>query len=53
MGVTRALTGFLGGTGILIIVGVFLDVMNKIESHLLLHHYKGFTGGSGRTRGRR
>ena len=52
MDLTRALTGFLGGTGILIIVGVCLDLVNKIESYLLLHHYKGFTG-SGRTRGRR
>lgn len=32
----------LGGTSILIIVGVILDVMQKLESHLLMRHYDGF-----------
>ena len=43
---------FLGGTGILIVVGVGLDIIQKIESYLLMHHYGGFLG-SGKTRGRR
>jgi preprotein translocase subunit SecY len=33
----------LGGTSILIIVGVILDVVQKLESHLLMRHYEGFT----------
>ncbi|MBI2899029.1 MAG: preprotein translocase subunit SecY [Planctomycetes bacterium] len=48
----RRLLSFMGGTGILIVVGVGLDVIQKMESHLLLHHYDGFTGTSG-IRGRR
>ncbi len=50
--VQRRLLSFMGGTGILIVVGVGLDVIQKMESHLLLHHYEGFTG-SGGIRGRR
>lgn len=43
---------FFGGTGILIIVGVMLDTIKQIESHLLMHHYEGFIKGS-RIRGRK
>jgi len=43
---------FFGGTGILIIVGVMLDTIKQIESHLLMHHYEGFMK-TGRIRGRR
>jgi preprotein translocase subunit SecY len=43
---------FFGGTGILIIVGVMLDTIKQIESHLLMHHYEGFLK-VGRIRGRR
>ncbi|HTZ10831.1 MAG TPA: preprotein translocase subunit SecY [Candidatus Margulisiibacteriota bacterium] len=43
---------FFGGTGILIIVGVMLDTLKQIESHLLTHHYEGFIKG-GHIRGRR
>lgn len=43
---------FFGGTGILIIVGVMLDTIKQIESHLLMHHYEGFIK-SGRIKGRR
>lgn len=43
---------FFGGTGILIIVGVMLDTLRQIESHLLTHHYEGFIK-SGRIKGRR
>jgi preprotein translocase subunit SecY len=32
----------LGGTSILIVVGVILDIMQKLESHLLMRHYDGF-----------
>jgi preprotein translocase subunit SecY len=43
---------FFGGTGILITVGVMLDTLKQIESHLLTHHYEGFMK-TGRMRGRR
>lgn len=43
---------FFGGTGILIIVGVMLDTIKQIESHLLMHHYEGFIKG-GRVKGRK
>jgi len=33
---------FFGGTSLLIIVGVMLDTMRQIESHLLMRHYDGF-----------
>jgi preprotein translocase subunit SecY len=40
-----------GGTAILIVVGVALDTMRQIESHLMMRHYEGFTK-RGRLRGR-
>lgn len=43
---------FFGGTGVLIIVGVMLDTMKQIESHLMTRHYEGFMK-SGQLRGRR
>ncbi|MBL7158633.1 MAG: preprotein translocase subunit SecY [Candidatus Omnitrophica bacterium] len=43
---------FFGGTGLLIIVGVMLDTMRVIESHLLVRHYEGFMK-KGRIKGRR
>ncbi|MCA9406130.1 MAG: preprotein translocase subunit SecY, partial [Candidatus Omnitrophica bacterium] len=43
---------FFGGTGILIIVGVMLDTMKQIESHLVMRHYDGFMK-SGKLKGRR
>jgi len=36
------IASFFGGTGLLIIVGVVLDVMKSIESQLLMRHYEGF-----------
>jgi preprotein translocase subunit SecY len=41
-----------GGTGLLIVVGVALDTMRQIESHMLMRHYDGFLK-KGRIRGRR
>lgn len=43
---------FFGGTGMLIIVGVMLDTLKQIESHLLTHHYEGFIS-AGHIKGRR
>jgi preprotein translocase subunit SecY len=42
---------YFGGTGLLIVVGVALDTLQQIESHLLVRHYEGFT--SSRLRARR
>lgn len=43
-----------GGTGLLIVVGVGLDTVRQIESHLITQHYDGFAGERGpRIRGRR
>ena len=48
------LTGFYGGTGLLIVVGVGLDLMERLESQLIQKHYGGFLGTKGgRIRGRR
>jgi len=41
-----------GGTGLLIVVGVALDTIRQIESHMLMRHYDGFLK-KGRIRGRR
>ena len=42
---------YFGGTGIIIIVGVALDTLNQIESHLTMRHYDGFMK-KGKLRGR-
>jgi len=44
-------TFYFGGTGLLIIVGVALDTLQQIESHLLMRHYDGFMK-KGRMKGR-
>jgi preprotein translocase subunit SecY len=42
-----------GGTGLMIVVGVALDTVQQIESHLITRNYEGFTGPKGpRIRGR-
>jgi len=51
MGVTPRFAMFYGGTSLLIIVGVALDTLQQVESHLLMRHYDGFMK-SGRIRGR-
>lgn len=52
LGVTSQFASFFGGTSLLIIVGVALDTLQQIESHLLMRHYDGFMK-SGRLHGRR
>ena len=52
MDVGYDLASFFGGTGLLIIVGVALDTLQQVESHLLMRHYDGFLK-KGRIRGRR
>lgn len=45
---------YLGGTSLMIVVGVALDTAQQIESHLITRHYDGFTGPKGaRIRGRK
>ena len=51
MGVSRQFAQFYGGTSLLILVGVVLDTLQQIESHLLMRHYDGLTK-SGRIKGR-
>ena len=49
--VTTGFSHFYGGTSLLILVGVVLDTLQQIESHLLMHHYDGLTK-TGRIKGR-
>jgi preprotein translocase subunit SecY len=49
--VPYAVATFFGGTSLLILVGVMLDTMRQMESHLLMRHYDGFLK-KGRLRGR-
>jgi preprotein translocase subunit SecY len=51
MGIPDAVSQFFGGTGMLILVGVMLDTMRQMESHLLMRHYDGFLK-KGRIKGR-
>jgi len=51
--VPAAVAGFFGGTGLLIVVGVALDVVQRMESYMVMQHYGGFLEGGGRIRGRR
>ncbi|MCG3119345.1 MAG: Protein translocase subunit SecY [bacterium] len=52
MNVSTNFSSFFGGTSLLIIVGVALDTLQNLESHLLMRHYDGFMKG-GKVRGRR
>ena len=49
---TQQFAQFFGGTSLLIMVGVTLDTLKQVESHLLMRHYSGFMK-SGKMRGRR
>jgi preprotein translocase subunit SecY len=51
MGINQAFASFFGGTSLLILVGVVLDTLQQIESHLLMRHYDGLLK-SGRIKGR-
>jgi len=50
-GVNNQFAQFFGGTSLLILVGVVLDTLQQIESHLLMRHYDGLTK-SGKIKGR-
>ena len=49
LGIPQTISYFFGGTALLILVGVVLDTMKQIESHLLMKRYDGFMK-KGRTR---
>lgn len=51
LGVSGQFAQFYGGTSLLILVGVVLDTLQQIESHLLMRHYDGLMK-SGRIKGR-
>ncbi len=53
-GIPSSLAYTFGGTSLLIVVGVAMDTLSQIESHLLTRHYEGFLGAKagGRFRGR-
>jgi preprotein translocase subunit SecY len=51
LGIPAAVGQFFGGTSMLITVGVVLDTMRQMESHLLMRHYDGFLK-KGRVKGR-
>ena len=51
MSATGSHTIIVGGTSVLIVVGVALDTLQQIESHLIMRHYEGFVK-RGRIRGR-
>ena len=51
-GVSQGFAQFYGGTSLLIMVGVILDTLQQIESHLLMRHYDGFFESGMRIKGR-
>lgn len=51
LGIPHTISYFFGGTALLILVGVVLDTMKQVESHLLMKKYEGFMK-KGRFRGR-
>ena len=51
MGISMTVAQFFGGTSLLILVGVLLDIMRQAETHLIQRHYDGFLR-KGKIRGR-
>ena len=52
MNAPQNLSNLFGGTSILIVVGVALDTIGQIQSHLIMRHYDGFFKGGGGFKGR-
>ena len=50
-GISQEFSQFFGGTSLLILVGVILDTLQQVESHLMMHHYDGLMK-SGKIKGR-
>lgn len=53
LNVSYNFASFFGGTSLLIVVGVALDLLQQLQTQLTERHYKGFMTGGGRIRGRR
>jgi preprotein translocase subunit SecY len=53
LGVAESITHFLGGTGLLIVVSVTLDFLQRVEANLLMRNYTGFLSGGEEMRGPR
>ncbi|MBN1554171.1 MAG: preprotein translocase subunit SecY [Phycisphaerae bacterium] len=51
MDIPFEISAFLGGTGLLIMVSVTLDLVQRIEANLVMRNYGGFLGGSSRIKG--
>jgi preprotein translocase subunit SecY len=51
-GINSQFAQFFGGTSLLILVGVVLDTLQQIESHLLMRHYDGFLKSGAKIKGR-
>jgi preprotein translocase subunit SecY len=51
LGIKMEFAQFFGGTSLLSLVGVVLDTLQQVESHLLMRHYDGLLK-SGRIKGR-
>ncbi|HEX8912083.1 MAG TPA: preprotein translocase subunit SecY [Humisphaera sp.] len=47
LGISPTISSFLGGTGLLIVVSVALDMVQRIEANLLMRNYSGFLSGPG------
>jgi preprotein translocase subunit SecY len=47
LNIPAQISAFLGGTGLLIVVSVALDMVQRIEANLLMRNYSGFLGGPG------
>ncbi len=53
MQIPYMVSAFLGGTGLLIVVSVTLDLVQRIEANLIMRNYKGFLGAEGPIKGSR
>jgi preprotein translocase subunit SecY len=53
MNINYVVASFLGGTGLLIVVSVGLDFIQRIEANLLMRNYAGFLGGNDQGKGPR
>ncbi|MFO0962438.1 MAG: preprotein translocase subunit SecY [Phycisphaerales bacterium] len=53
MGIPFQVSQFLGGTGLLIVVSVGLDLIQRLEANLVMRNYQGFLGAPGDARGPR
>lgn len=51
-GISHEFAQFFGGTSLLILVGVILDTLQQVESHLLMRHYDGLLKSGGKIKGR-